>query len=130
MREYPLHNKKPTAANNAGKATGPHTWKGLVGNLSRKNPPISGPKEFPTVAHKPRIPMFFPISSGLDIFPMAECIVGTHSISPITRITIAPTAGINDFTQLMEKKPKLYKMLPNNKALREPNQLIRLDIGY
>jgi len=130
IREYPCQNRKPTAARNAGIATGPHTKKGLVGNLSRKNPPNKGPKEFPIVAHKPRIPIFFPTSPGLDIFPMAEFAVGTNNISPITRITIEPTAGINDFTQLIDKNPTPYRTLPKNKALREPNQAIRLEIGY
>ena len=70
------------------------------------------------------------MSPGLDIFPMAEFAVGTNNISPITRITIEPTAGINDFTQLIDKNPIPYRTLPKNKALREPNQAIRREIGY
>jgi len=127
---YPLHNKNPTAAKNAGNETGPHTRNGFVGNLSRKNPPINGPLELPMDAHNPSTPMFFPISSGLDIFPMAENIVGTNSISPVTRTMTAPNAGINDLTQLIDKNPRKYKILPITSALRAPSRAIRCEIGY
>ena len=61
---------------------------------------------------------------------MAEFDVGTNSISPATKMVIEPTAGKNAFTQVSDKNPSPYKMLPRNRDMREPSRPICRDIGY
>jgi len=49
--------------------------------------------------------MLLPLSSGRDINPTTPRAVGTKSISPMTMMTIEPTAGMKDLTQASDRKP-------------------------
>ncbi len=84
---------------------GPQTESELLGYLSIKNPPNSGPNEIPLEAHNPKNPIFLPRSSGRDILVMTVGAVGKNNISPNVAITTARIAILKLCIQLNSKKP-------------------------